>query len=535
VGGSADDRNHDSATAGGGELSRRELLRAGAAGAILLGTGGLLEGQAARAGTARAGASKPNRGGTLRVGIAGGSPTDDFDMAHVNGPSETVRDQVFYETVTYLDGHFHLDDHFLCTECQPNATADKWTVQLKDGVEFHNGKTLSADDLLFSIKRLLNPKSGATAAGQLVGIDLARTRKLDKRTVEFALKRPYSFFDYLLSDIVYVVPVGYDPKQPVSTGPWKFTSFQPARQTVLERFANYHGTPAYADELMLVELPDDSARVNALLSGQVDAINQVPYAQVAQLKQQSGLQVAISQTGAWNPITMRVDVAPFNDVRVRQAIRLCMNRTQAVATALFGQGVPAADTYGRFDPSFDASLKRNQDIAKARSLLKQAGKEGLKVELVTSPIAAGIVQASQVLAENAKAAGVTISVRQVDPGTYFSRYGKWPFAIDYWVGLPYLVIASIADGPGANVVNVTHFDDPQFNSLFNQASKQLDLAKRTELVHEMQRIQYDRGGYLIWSFQNGVDAYSDKLGGIQPIDETGWGLGRCQLHKLYFK
>ena len=163
-------------------LTRAELLRRGAAGALVLGAGGLLGGEAASAAVARA-LAPPKRGGTLRIGIAGGSPTDDFDMAHVNGPSSTVRDQVFYETVTFLDGRFNLHDDFLCRECTPNATADSWTVRLKQGIEFHNGKTLTADDLLFSIKRLLNPKSGATAAGQLVGIDLARTRKRDTYTV----------------------------------------------------------------------------------------------------------------------------------------------------------------------------------------------------------------------------------------------------------------------------------------------------------------------------------------------------------------
>ena len=303
---------------------------------------------------------------------------------------------------------------------------------------------------------------------------------------------------------------------------------------MLDRFANYHGTPAYADQLILTELPDDSARVNALISGQVDAINQVPFAQLAQLQGQSAVRVVSSPTGGWNPITMRVDTPPFDDVRVRQAIRLCMDRPQAIQIALAGQGAPAADSYGRFDPAFDASLARHQDIDQAKSLLKQAGREGLKVELVTSNIAAGIVPACQVLAENAKAAGISISVRTVDPGTYFASYGKWPFAIDFWVGLPYLIVASIADGPGASAVNVTHFNDPRFNALYLQASKQLDLKKRTPIIHEMQRIQYDRGGYLIWSFQNGVDAYSTKLGGIQPVDETAWGLGRCQLHKLYF-
>lgn len=520
------------------DLTRRDFVRAGAAGAIVLGSGaflGELGSDAARAALAQNFAPAAKRGGTLRVGIAGGSPTDDFDMAHINGPSATVRAQAFYETVSFLDGQFRLHDDFLADEFKPNAAADVWTVRLKQDIEFHNGKTATADDLLFSIKRLLDPKSGATAAGQLTAIDLKQTKKLDKRTVRFVLKTPQSFFDYLLSDIVYLVPAGYDPKKPVSTGPWRFKSFQPARQTVLTRFENYHGIPAFADQLVMTELPDDTARVNALISGQVDVINQVPYPNVAQLKGQSGVQVAVSPTGGWNPITMRVDVAPFNDVRVRQAIRLAMNRKQAIATALYGQGSPAADTYGRFDPSFSGAFKRDQDIEKAKSLLKQAGQTNLKLELVTSPIAAGIVEACQVLAQNAKAAGINITVRKVDPGTYFSRYGKWPFAIDFWVGLPYLVVASIADGPGASVVNTTHFNDPAFNKLYNQASKTLDENKRASIVHAMQKIQYDRGGYIIWSFQDSVDAYSKKVGGVQPIDKTAWGLNRCQLHKLYFK
>jgi peptide/nickel transport system substrate-binding protein len=423
---------------------------------------------------------------------------------------------------------------FLCTEFAPNRSADAWTVRLKQGVEFHNGKTATADDLLYSVRRILNPKSAAIAAGQLSGIDLARTKKLDKYTVRFALKAPTSFFDQLMSDIVYLLPVGYDPKHPVSTGPWVFKSFVAGRQTVLERFKNYHGTPAYADRLELVELPDDSARVNALISGQVDAINQVPYAQIPVLKGNKGVRVVISPTGAWNPITMRTDVAPFNDVRVRQAIRLVMDRQQAINTALFGQGVPAADHYGRFDPSNDESLVRHRDVAKAKALLKAAGQEHLKVELVTAPLAAGIVEACQVLAENAKAAGITINLRKVDVGTYFGQYGKWPFAIDYWPGLPYLVVASINDANGPTVSNVTHFEDPKFKALFKAASRELDPKKRTAIVHQMQRIQYDRGGNIIWSFQNTVDAYSKKLGGIIPVDETGWGLGRCRVEKLYF-
>ena len=139
------------------------------------------------------------------------------------------------------------------------------------------------------------------------------------------------------------------------------------------------------------------------------------------------------------------------------------------------------------------------------------------------------------LAQNAKAAGINITSDKVDPGTYFARYGKWPFAIDYWVGLPYLVVASIADGPWRERRQHHPLQRPDLQPLYNQASKHAQHEEALEIVHEMQGIQYQRGGYIIWSFQNAVDAYSKKIGGIQPIDKTAWGLGRCQLHKLYFK
>jgi peptide/nickel transport system substrate-binding protein len=518
-----DDRSNDTQAA---TVNRRQLLQAGAAGAVILGTGGLLRPRLASAHAAKT-------GGVLRVGIAGGGPTDNFDAALINGPSATTRGQVFYETLTWLDGKFQLHD-WLVEELSPNKDATRWTLRLKPGIEFHNGKTLTPEDVLFSLRRILDPKAGATASAQLTQLDLRASKKVDKRTLQLALKKPYSFFDEVLSDIVYIVPVGYDPKKPVSTGPWKLVSYSAGRQTVLEPFKNYWGKKPAVDQLVLVELPDDSARVNALLAGQVDVINQVPFAQVGTLKGNSALKVVVSPTGAWNPITMRVDVDPFKDVRVRQAIRLVMDREQAIQSALVGQGTPGSDYYGRFDRCGGGTLQRQHSVEQAKALLKAAGKENLKLELVTSPIAPGIVEACQVLAQNAKAAGIEITVRKVDISTYFSQYGKWPFAIDYWVGLPYLVLASLNEGPDANVVNTTHFSDPQFNKLFNEAARTLDKGKRCAIVAQMQKIEFERGGNLIWSFQNTVDAYSAKVTGYGTVDETGWGLDRCRLDKLSF-
>ena len=130
----------------------------------------------------------------------------------------------------------------------------------------------------------------------------------------------------MLSDIVYIVPVGYNPKKPVRPGPGSSSATKPGQQTVLEPSRTTGATSRSLDRLLIVELPDDSARVNAMLSGQVDAINQVPFAQVPVLQGNGNLQTRRLADGAWNPITMRVDMAPFKDDRVRQAIRLVMDR-----------------------------------------------------------------------------------------------------------------------------------------------------------------------------------------------------------------
>ena len=472
-------------------------------------------------------------GGTLRVGIGGGGPTDNFDAALINGPSATTRGQVFYETLVWLDGTFGLHN-WLCDQCAPNTAANVWTVRLKQGLEFHNGKTVTADDVLFSIARLLDPKSGATAAAQLGAARHEAQQEARRAHRPVRPEAPDSFFDEVLSDIVYIIPVGYNPKKPVSTGPWKFVSFTPGRQTELVPFANYWGVKPKVDKLVIVELPDDSARVNALLSGQVDVINQVPFAQVPVLKANGNLQTVVSQTAAWNPITMRVDTAPVQR-RARAPGDPALHGSQAGgATALFGQGVPASDYYGRFDPSAARASSASRTSTQAKSLLKAAGKQDLKVELVTSPISAGIVEACQVLAQNAKAAGIEITLRKVDVSTYFGGYGKWPFAVDYWVGLPYLVTASLNDGPGANRRQHDALQRSRVQQALQPGREDARQGKRAPIVQQMQKIQFDRGGNLIWSFQNTIDAYSKKVTGFTKVDETGWGLGRCQLNRLSF-
>jgi peptide/nickel transport system substrate-binding protein len=235
------------------------------------------------------------------------------------------------------------------------------------------------------------------------------------------------------------------------------------------------------------------------------------------------MEVLVSETGAWRPFVMRVDTPPFDDVRVRQAMRLLVDRQEMVDQALAGQGRVASDMYNPDDPCYPPGLTREQDLDEAKSLLAAAGQSNLEVELVTSQVAGGILEASQVLVQQAKAAGVTINLRRVDPGELFGEnYLQWPFTVDYWPQNNQWVQVNLSDLPGG-ALNETHFNDPEFNKLYAQAVREVDDAKRCELVTEMQRIHFERGGYIIWGFANNLDAHTDKITGFVP-DRTGWNL-----------
>jgi peptide/nickel transport system substrate-binding protein len=519
-------------------LTRRQALRGALAGGVLLGAGGLLAAcgsEDVKVPTTDFGATSlkdVRSGGTLRIGVAGGGADDSID-AHIPATVPDIS-RVFqlYEPLAGRNtaSEFEL---VLAESIEPNKGADVWTVRLRSDLTFHNGKPVTADDVLFSLGRIIDPKDPKTGAASIGYVDIDRSRKLDSRTVRIQLKFPnVGFPDDVGQYFNSIVPTDYDPKRPVGTGPFMFDSFSPGQRSVFKKNPDYwrEGRPL-VDEVTIIDFPDDTPRVNALLSGQVDAITNLPPGQIAQVKANDQFQVLISETGGWQPFTMRVDQAPFKDERVRQAMRLLVDREQMIAQVLSGQGRVANDLYSPYDPAYNHDLpQRRQDLDKAKSLLRQAGQSDLRVELVTSPVFQGIVEAAQVIAEQAKGAGVTIKVRKVDSGTFYGdSYLQWTFAQDFWATRTYLsqvAQGSLPDSP----YNETHWKDPEFLDLIADARAELDDAKRTELLHEAQKIEWERGGYIVWSFSNQVDAYNTNVGGFRPAGSgfplTNYGFGR---------
>jgi peptide/nickel transport system substrate-binding protein len=159
---------------------------------------------------------------------------------------------------------------------------------------------------------------------------------------------------------------------------------------------------------------------------------------------------------------MRTDQAPFNDVRVRQAMRVLVDRGQLIGSALDGHGTLASDVFSPFDHDFNTGLVRHADIPQAKFLLKQVGRDDLKVTLVTSPVLSGVVAMATVLAEQAKAADVTITLKNVPPGTFFGpNYLNWAFSQDYYSYFPYLAQAAQSMLP-ASPYNETHNHNPRY-------------------------------------------------------------------------
>ena len=528
---------------GRGQLSRRGFLRSTLSGAGLLAAGAALEAcgsnnsSATSSTTSTTTASNaPKRGGNLRVAMVGGTPADTLDADdEINFP-EVMRNFALYNGLVSLDANCKTISMDLAEEMIPSPDARTWTIRLRPGVTFHNGKPLTAEDVVYTFSRIINPKAPHNGAAALP-TSPGQMKVLDAHTARVTFDIPYATFLEQISLNYYfgIVPVGYDPKKAIGTGPFKLQSFTPGVQSVFVRNPNYYkpGLP-YLDELTVIDsFQDSTAAFNALSAGQVDICENAPLSLTSQVKNSTSLKALISAPGAWIPFTMRVDVPPFNDVRVRQAFRLLVDRPQMIASSAYGLGIVANDVFGLHDPCYDNSLKRSQDIPQAKSLLKQAGQSDLSVELVTADFTAGAVLAAQVFAQQAQAAGVTVTLRNLSVTDFFSNYLKWTFSQDFFACAPFMSIAAQTTVPNANF-NETHFDDARYNSLYQQANGTLDARKRCELIKEMQSIQFTEGGYIIPSYNPTVDLMSTKVNGFGRA-ATGIPLGNGNWEQAWIE
>ena len=323
----------------------------------------------------------------------------------------------------------------LAEEITPNPDATQWTIRVRKGVTFHNGRDLTADDVIFSSLREVNPKHPMPGAAGLVAVDVPGMKKLDTYTVQVPCHVLFATFAEMIAQVGYgkIVPDGSNPGAPVGTGAFEYRSFTPGQQSVFVRNEHYWRSGlAYLSELVFDDVSDQTAQINGPLSGQFDVVNLLSVAATRSVTDGGGKLLAAGG-GGWTPFAMRVDQPPFNDVRVRQAMRYIVNRPEMMDAVFGGKGILGNGLFSMWDPSYDHALpQREQDIARAKSLLKSAGRDDLAVTLVTTPIAQRTTSAAQVFARQGSAAGVEVRLDEVnETEPYGPNYLKWTFAQDY--------------------------------------------------------------------------------------------------------
>jgi peptide/nickel transport system substrate-binding protein len=520
------------------DLSRRDFMKTAVTGSLAIGSAGLLSSCGINPDnirtTAHQASGPPRRGGTLQAAITGGSSADTLDPLSSVSNADFSRVNNLFEPLLGLTPQAQ-PMFVLADELTPNATATEWTLRLKPGITFHNGKDLTAEDVIYTFRTVLNPKAPAAAAAGLASIDAPGMTALDNLTVRIPCKTPFATLHQALAIPTYsdIIPVGFNPNAPVGTGPFRLKSFTPGVQSTFVRYDNYWQTGLpYLDEVVITDYSDETSQVNALLSGQAHVVNLLS-ANVIAVVESQGKNILISQGGGWNPFTMRVDAAPLSDRRVRQALRLVADRPQMLEILFSGHGTLGNDVFGIWSSDYDHSLpQRHQDIDQAKSLLKAAGQEGLTIELVSSDIGQGTIQAAEVLAQQATAAGINIKVSQVTVTDFFGpSYLKWVFAQDYWYYNFYLPQVSLATLP-TSPFNECHFDNPAYIKLYQQAIATIDTAKRQELAHEMQLIDYTDGGYIIPFFPPVIDGYGSNVNGLIP-SKGGLSLNAYDFKQLW--
>lgn len=454
----------------------------------------------------------------MRLGLPFGAASTTDPHPAPPGQQDTIRNFNVFNLLFWYKPEGELYP-MLAESAEPNSDATVWTIRVKSGVLFHDGSPLTADDVIYSFRRILDEATKAEAIGALGMVDGAGLKKIDDLTVEVPLKYAFSILPNQLAtkgtSIIKAGTSSFDP--PIGTGAFKFVS-QDAQKVVLARNENYwvEGLPLL-DGVEIINVPDATARLNGVKTGDLQAIYPVDSSQAATVKDDPAITLFTSKTATFMPLLMNAGVAPYSDPKARQALKLATDRTAMNSIAYGGEGVLGNDMFGYFDPGYPREVpQREFDPEKASALWKEAGLEGSKLELWVADIWPAQVSSSTAFAQQAKQAGIDVEIKKTPTDQYFTKaYGVQPFTNEYWNYRPIITLWSECFNEGAPYYTTTNWATARSSELYAQAIKETDEAKRNEMTGEMMRIFHDDGPYITWAFEATTDIYSSAVGGQQ--------------------
>ena len=467
-------------------------------------------------------AATPKSGGRLRMGITGGATSDVLDPGQIldaymiNVSMGQVRPNM---TKIMPDGSVEGD---LASGWQASNGAKTWKIDVRQGVEFHNGKTLDSTDIVDSIRHHMGPDSKSGGSGVVSGI--ASIKEDGKNGVVVELNEGNGDLPILLSDYhLNICPSkgdgSIDWESGIGAGPYTLEEHEPGVRTLTKKFANYWntGNESHFDEVETLGINDPTARLAALSTGAVDAINNVPAKTASRLKSMVNVKTLISTGNKQCTMPMLCDVAPFDDQNVRNAIKHIINRQELLDKIFFGYGQLGNDNpvgpANYFRANTDELPQREYDPEQAKYYLKQAGLSSLSVKFHAADTGfSGAVDAGALMRESAKAAGIDIEVvREPNDGYWSNVWMVKPWSACYWSGRPTedwifsQIYYSKADW------NDTHWNNSSFDKLLVEARSETDEAKRRDKYVEMQRIVHNDGGLALPVFLSEIMGYRSNI------------------------
>ncbi|HSH42929.1 MAG TPA: ABC transporter substrate-binding protein [Arenicellales bacterium] len=463
-------------------------------------------------------AATPSKGGTLRIGIGHGSTTDTLDPAtYENLYMQTVGGAI-HRKLTMVDNAGQLVPE-LAESWEPTPDAKQWRFKLRQGVEFHNGKTMDAADVVASFNHHRGEDS--KSAAKPIVEPITDIKADGKDAVVFTLEGGNADFPYIVSDYHLAIMPSQDGKidatSGIGAGSYSLESFEPGVRTTVKKFPNYwRDDVAHVDDAELLVIVDVTARTNALTTGEIDAMDRVDLKTAHLLERNPDVSLVETSGNAHYTFAMRTDMAPFDNNDVRLALKHALDREALLDTILLGHGYLGNDhPIGKASRFYAGELEqRTYDPDKAKYHLKQAGMENLKVDLSASEAAfAGAVDAAVLYKEHAAKAGININVvREPSDGYWSNVWLKKPWCAVYWGGRPtedWMFSTAYAAGAPWND---TYWEHERFNKLLSDARAELDEAKRREMYVEMQSLVRDEGGAVVPLFNNYVMALSNNIG-----------------------
>lgn len=403
-----------------------------------------------------------------------------------------------------------------------DAKAQVWTFNLRKGVTFSNGKPFSADDVVATFDRLTDPKNQSGALTVFHGI-LAQggTQKVTDDSVAFHLERPFVDFPYLVSSGNYnavMLPADYSGnfmKDAVGTGPFILSSYTPTQQAGFQRNPKYwqKGLP-YLDQVVLQFYADPQPQILAIQGAAVDMMISTPYQGSQGLFTDSRIKVASAQSTQFRQLFFRVDRQPYTDKRVRQALAYTLNRPQLLDALFNGKGIIGNDTVFSSLYSDSPNLPREQDYAKAKQLLSDAGyPNGIDMTLYAE-LYLEVVPYATLIQEMAKPAGIRIKLIQEPQNTLYNDYYDYSLGIIDWAARPipdeFLLPAFTCKGPWNNL----RWCDSQFDALLSQYEASLDESSRRALAMKLATIMQDETVSIVAYWIDVLRAMGSNVSGV---------------------